>query len=209
MLLHDSAGPLAVGRKPLGVVRSDAAVSIACSDRRFGRRLCALLVHYDVVAAISRRDAAVQVVIHNERTATIHFDGKVTPLRRWAVEDLVHALDVASGRVAAEVPHHELGRLKMIGPTSELHLDDTPIVLTRTERRLVRYLIRNPTAVHPRALILEHAWPLDYTGRVGVVDTFVSYVRHKLGDDWRLIIRTAYGDGYSIHAPWYRNHRIR
>jgi len=53
-----------------------------------------------------------------------------------------------------------------------------PIELTRTEFRLLRYLLANARGVS-RSQILDHVWDYDF-GAIGVLETYISYLRRKV-----------------------------
>src|SRR5262249_5751164 len=84
-----------------------------------------------------------------------------------------------------------LRRLGRSGRTSRLRFDDielddetrevfragTPLELTDTEYRLLRFLMTHPRRVLTRAQILDHVWEYDFAGDARVLETYVSYLR--------------------------------
>ena len=58
----------------------------------------------------------------------------------------------------------------------------------------------NPGAVLSRTQILDRVWSYDYDGGSNVVETYVRYLRQKLGKSSRLL-RTVRGIGYCLDAP--------
>lgn len=173
-------------------------------DRTLRGQLAALLPHYGLRPQLRARPPTAPVgpvlQLHSIHRLTVHIDEVEIALSRWSVEDVVHAIDVASGRVAGGA-HLALGRLEVVGTESEVSVAGCRVPLTRTERRILRHLLRRPAVVHSRDHLVAHVWPIGYRGRTDVVDTYVSYVRRKLRDGYRLTIRTSYGAGYSLHAP--------
>jgi two-component system OmpR family response regulator len=74
----------------------------------------------------------------------------------------------------------------------------TPIELTATEYRLLRYLMLNPRRVLTRAQLLEHVWDYDFNGDARVLETYVSYLRKKLDAHGPALIHTVRGVGYAL-----------
>ena len=72
------------------------------------------------------------------------------------------------------------------------------VALSPTEFRLLRYLIMNAERVVSKSQILSHVWGYDYDGDPGVVETYVFYLRRKLGDAGTLLIHTVRGVGYTL-----------
>lgn len=75
------------------------------------------------------------------------------------------------------------------------------VSLSPTEFRLLRYLLVNKDRVVSKNQILEHVWDYDFAGDQSAVETYVSYLRRKLGDKDAEIIRTVRGFGYSMRSP--------
>jgi two-component system OmpR family response regulator len=73
---------------------------------------------------------------------------------------------------------------------------DEPISLAPTEFKLLRYLLLNPDIVLSKAQIAEHIWQYDFGGDPNVVETYVSYLRKKLGEP--RVIQTVRGVGYVL-----------
>lgn len=71
-----------------------------------------------------------------------------------------------------------------------------PIALAPTEFKLLRYLLLNPDIVLSKAQIAEHIWQYDFDGDPNVVETYVSYLRKKLGRP--RLIQTVRGVGYVL-----------
>lgn len=97
----------------------------------------------------------------------------------------------------------ESGRLS----TDELVLDEDAhqvfwaggeVELSPTEFRLLRYLLLNEQRVVSKLQILDYVWEYDFEGDVRVVETYISYLRKKLGPDAAGLIRTVRGVGYVL-----------
>lgn len=85
--------------------------------------------------------------------------------------------------------------------TREVRRGGQLVELTATEFRLLQYLLLNAQRVLPRAQILEHVWDYDFSSNASVLETYVSYLRHKIDDGHPALIHTVRGVGYTLRAP--------
>jgi two-component system OmpR family response regulator len=85
--------------------------------------------------------------------------------------------------------------------THEVRRGSTPIELTATEFRLLRYLMQNAPRVLSKAQILDHVWNYDFGGEANIVETYVSYLRRKVDGLGPPLIQTVRGVGYRLSAP--------
>jgi len=76
----------------------------------------------------------------------------------------------------------------------------TPIRLSPTEFRLLRYLLLNPERVLSKQQILDHVWQYDFNGDENVVETYISYLRRKIDHVEPRLIQTVRGFGYALRA---------
>jgi len=76
----------------------------------------------------------------------------------------------------------------------------TPIRLSPTEFRLLRYLLLNPERVLSKQQILDHVWQYDFNGDENVVETYISYLRRKIDHVEPRLIQTVRGFGYTLRA---------
>jgi two-component system OmpR family response regulator len=76
----------------------------------------------------------------------------------------------------------------------------TPISLSPTEFKLLRYLLLNAERVLSKAQILDHVWQYDFDGRSGVVENYISYLRKKIDSVEPPLIHTVRGFGYVLRA---------
>jgi two-component system, OmpR family, response regulator len=76
--------------------------------------------------------------------------------------------------------------------------DGAEVQLSPTEFRLLRFLLLNRGRVMSKAQIVDHVWEYDFDGNYGIVETYVSYLRRKLGDKDGALIQTVRGVGYVI-----------
>lgn len=70
--------------------------------------------------------------------------------------------------------------------------------LTPREFELLEMLLAHPRQVFSREAIVNRVWGYDYLGDTNVVDVYVRYLREKLGDDERTLIRSVRGVGYAL-----------
>lgn len=77
---------------------------------------------------------------------------------------------------------------------------DEEVNLSPTEFRLLRYLMQNQDRVVSKNQILDHVWDYEYVGELNAVETYISYLRKKLGDKDAHLIRTVRGFGYSLRS---------
>lgn len=75
------------------------------------------------------------------------------------------------------------------------------IDLTPTEYKLLHYLLANSKRVLTRDQILEAVWDYTFAGNASVLETYISYLRHKIDDVDPPLIHTVRGVGYSLRLP--------
>ncbi|ROO53000.1 winged helix family two component transcriptional regulator [Micromonospora sp. Llam0] len=76
----------------------------------------------------------------------------------------------------------------------------TPVQLSPTEFKLLRYLMLNSGRVLSRSQILEAVWRYDFGGESNVVDTYIGYLRRKLDPLGEPLIVTHRGFGYALRT---------
>jgi two-component system OmpR family response regulator len=72
--------------------------------------------------------------------------------------------------------------------------------LTATEYSLLRYFLLHPRRVVSKSQLLRDVWQYQQGGSVNLVETYVSYLRRKLGNDGPSLIRTVRQSGYMLDA---------
>lgn len=86
--------------------------------------------------------------------------------------------------------------------THEVRRAGNLIELSPTEFTLLRYLLINADRVVSKAQILDHVWDYDFGGDVGIVETYISYLRKKIDIYQPALIHTVRGVGYRLRiAP--------
>ena len=95
-----------------------------------------------------------------------------------------------------------VGELEMNEDAHEVTVNGTPVDLSPTEYQLLRYLAQNPNRVLTKAQILDHVWEYDFNGEMGIVESYVSYLRKKLDPiSSEPLIITKRGVGYLLKGP--------
>lgn len=93
----------------------------------------------------------------------------------------------------------ESGPIVLDQDTHEVSVDGTPIELSPTEFKLLRYLMQNANRVLSKAQILDHVWEYDFNGDAGIVESYISYLRRKLDPlTEESLIQTKRGFGYML-----------
>jgi two-component system OmpR family response regulator len=76
-------------------------------------------------------------------------------------------------------------------------VEGTLVDLSPTEYKLLRFLVMNADRVLTKAQILDHVWEYDFNGDMGIVESYVSYLRKKIDPiSSRPLIHTKRGVGY-------------
>jgi two-component system, OmpR family, response regulator len=81
-----------------------------------------------------------------------------------------------------------------------VHRAGTPVDLSPTEFRLLACLMRHQGTVLTRTQLLRSVWGWGYGGQSQVVETYVSYLRRKLGRLGPPLIHTRRGVGYVLRG---------
>ena len=82
--------------------------------------------------------------------------------------------------------------------TRRVSRGDRAVELTPREFELLEKFLAHPRQVFSRDAIVNRVWGYDYVGDTNVVDVYVRYLREKLADEDRTLIRSVRGVGYSL-----------
>ncbi len=147
------------------------------------------------VVFLTARDAVEDRV----RGLSIGGDDYVT--KPFSISELIARVQAVLRRTARVRPTSVLrfADLELDEDTLEVRRGGRVVDLTATEYRLLRYLLANQRKVLSRRQLLDHVWDYDFGGDAGVLETYVSYLRKKLGEP--SLIRTVRGVGYTIRDP--------
>ncbi len=118
----------------------------------------------------------------------------------FSLEELSLRIEAILRRTQSEDNGHQLscGSLMMDEDSHQVFVSDAEVELSPTEFRLLRYLMLNQGHVMSKLQILEYVWEYDFEGNDAVVETYVSYLRKKLGSEAAELIRTVRGTGYVL-----------
>jgi two-component system, OmpR family, response regulator len=135
---------------------------------------------------------------------TVGGDDYVT--KPFSIEELVARIRVVLRRHHPEADGAAAGQLGLADlelneDTHEVLRAGQPVELTRTEFRLLRYLLMNAGRVLSRAQILDHVWDYDFGGDASVLETYISYLRRKVDRSEPQLIHTVRGVGYVMRVP--------
>jgi len=133
---------------------------------------------------------------------TVGGDDYVT--KPFSIEELVARIRVVLRRHengSASSARLSLSDLELNEETHEVLRGGKPVELTRTEFRLLRYLLINSGRVLSRTQILDHVWNYDFGGDASVLETYISYLRRKIDTVEPPLIHTVRGVGYVLRVP--------
>ena len=90
----------------------------------------------------------------------------------------------------------QVGSVILDGRGRRVLCDGEPVELSATEFRLLQVLMEGSGEALSKDFLLMRIWGLDSGSETTVVETYVSYLRRKLGD--HVTIRTIRGFGYEL-----------
>jgi two-component system OmpR family response regulator len=162
---------------------------------------------FEVQRKLIDRGLRVPVLFLTARDAT---EDKVRGLRvgaddyvtkPFSLEELVARIRAILRRTqgANEQERLVLDDLEMDETAHEVFRGGAPIEFTPTEFALLRYFLLNPRRVLSKEQILDHVWHYDFGGDASIVETYVSYLRRKLGEP--RLLHTVRGVGYVLRPP--------
>ncbi|WP_030936969.1 response regulator transcription factor [Streptomyces sp. NRRL S-646] len=97
-------------------------------------------------------------------------------------------------------PRLRAGWVELDQDTREVWQHGRPVQLSSTEFALLRYLLENADQVISKAQMLDSVWSYDFQGESAIVETYIYYLRRKLGDTEQKLIRTVRGAGYLLRT---------
>jgi two-component system, OmpR family, response regulator len=122
----------------------------------------------------------------------------------FSIEELVERVKAVLRRSSGAGPgEHKLSYadLELDEDTRDVWRAGRLVELTPTEYRLLHYLLANARRVLTRDQILEQVWDYSFAGNASVLETYISYLRHKIDDVDPPLIHTVRGVGYSLRLP--------
>ncbi|EWS99687.1 transcriptional regulator [Intrasporangium oryzae NRRL B-24470] len=116
-------------------------------------------------------------------------------VKPFDVDEVLARLRALLRPVGAGAAELALGERRFVVAEQRVVGDGEEVMLSGREARLLETLARRPTRVFSREELLDHAF--DHADTLGAVDTYVYYLRRKLGKG---IIETVHGVGYRLGA---------
>jgi two-component system OmpR family response regulator len=96
----------------------------------------------------------------------------------------------------------EVGEITMNEDAHEVFVKGELVDFSPTEYKLLRFLMSNANRVLTKSQILDHVWEYDFGGEMGIVESYVSYLRKKLDPlTAEPVIVTKRGVGYMYKTP--------
>ena len=135
---------------------------------------------------------------------TVGGDDYVT--KPFSLEEVVARIRAVLRRTQNVEPEDEETTLRV----ADLELDEDRheviragrvIDVSPTEFKLLRYLMLNANRVLSKAQILDHVWDYDFRGEMGIVESYISYLRRKIDTEGEPMIHTKRGVGYVLREP--------
>jgi two-component system, OmpR family, response regulator len=165
---------------------------------------------FEVARRLGAQRARVPVLFLTARDAT---DDKVRGLtlggddyvtKPFSLEELIARIRTIlrrAGLAEADSSRLVFEDVELDDDAHEVMRGGTPVDLTATEYRLLRYFMLNPRRALTRVQLLEHVWDYDFGGDARVLETYVSYLRKKLDAHGAPLIHTVRGVGYALRQP--------
>ena len=145
-------------------------------------------------------------------TAKGDVDDKITGLqlgaddylaKPFALSELIARINAALRRPTMSTQPERLNHadLAVDVKSREVRRGGARISLSNREYSLLLTLLREPRRVFSKEQLLEMVWGHDYEGEIGVVETYVSYLRAKIdGGQSKKLIHTVRSAGYTLHG---------
>jgi two-component system OmpR family response regulator len=133
---------------------------------------------------------------------TVGGDDYVT--KPFSLEEVVARIRAVLRRTRGEIDDGATLRfhdLALDEDSHEVRRGKRVIEVSPTEFKLLRYFMLNPNRVLSKAQILDHVWDYDFRGQSGIVESYISYLRHKIDIEEPALIQTRRGVGYVLRLP--------
>ncbi len=136
---------------------------------------------------------------------TVGGDDYVT--KPFSLEEVVARIRAVLRRTQDGEPEDDMtlrvADLELDEDSHEVRRAGNVIEVSPTEFKLLRYLMVNSGRVLSKTQILDHVWDYDFRGEMGIVESYISYLRRKIDRDPDLepLIHTKRGVGYVLRAP--------
>lgn len=91
-----------------------------------------------------------------------------------------------------------IGKFEVDKSQKLIRYEGTALSLSKTEYALLELLLESPGVALPREQILNQVWGENFSGEDNILEVYIRYLRHKLNDTKRQLIRTVRGVGYRV-----------
>ena len=136
----------------------------------------------------------------DDRIAGLTVGGDDYVTKPFSLDEIVARINAILRRtkqVESEDSILEVGEIKINQDAHEVFANGQLVDLSPTEYKLLRFLMSNPNRVLTKSQILDHVWEYDFNGEMGIVESYVSYLRKKLDPiTSEPLIQTKRGVGY-------------
>ena len=113
----------------------------------------------------------------------------------------IHAILRRTKQASVEKSIIEVGEVSIDEDAHEVFVNGESVELSPTEYKLLRFLMENANRVLSKAQILDHVWEYDFNGEMGIVESYVSYLRKKLDPlTTEPVLVTKRGHGYMFKS---------
>jgi two-component system OmpR family response regulator len=121
----------------------------------------------------------------------------------FSLEELILRVEALLRRVSDRQQTRRItnGGITLDDDAHQVIVDDEEVALSPTEFRLLRYLMLNRDHVLSKDQILDYVWEYDFDGNAAIVETYVGYLRRKLGESEGGRLQTVRGVGYVLRSP--------
>jgi two-component system OmpR family response regulator len=121
----------------------------------------------------------------------------------FSLEELILRVEALLRRVSDRQQTRRMsnGDITLDEDAHQVTVDGEEVALSPTEFRLLRYLMLNRDHVLSKDQILDYVWEYDFDGNAAIVETYVGYLRRKLGESEGGRLQTVRGVGYVLRSP--------
>ena len=157
------------------------------------KKICGMGIDTPILFLTARDDTEDKVA-----GLTVGGDDYVT--KPFSLDEILARISAIMRRTGKDADAGSLirvGELEINEDAHEVSVAGTTVELSPTEYQLLRYLASNPNRVLTKAQILDHVWEYDFNGEMGIVESYVSYLRRKIDPlTSEPLIQTRRGVGY-------------